>query len=204
MQNVKYNSKQDTCVFAVFFRLLYFGFGPEVGHLYSDFGLEMSLAKNNNLTRPKDQKQQAQIQFFRTVQISLGLAFLSLGERLGRVRRHLPADQLPRQRRDVVQPEGAHLQLSHPGQELHHRQVSQGGADRRREDLSGRPQEEEAAEADGEQVDFIITHSILTAKQLFPHFLRIFRLTFQILRPEHSCHIKFASCYTQRTIKAML
>ena len=42
----------------------------------------------------------------------------------------------------------------------------------------------------------VLTHFILTAKQLFLHFLQIFRFIFQILRPEHDCNVKFTSCST--------
>ena len=49
-----------------------------------------------------------------------------------------------------------------------------------------------------------LTHSFLTAKQLFPGFFTFFSAIFKILRPEHDCYAKFTSCSTWRKIKSSL
>ena len=41
-----------------------------------------------------------------------------------------------------------------------------------------------------------LTHSFLTAKQLFPGFFPFFYAIFKYLRPEHDCYAKFTSCST--------
>ena len=41
-----------------------------------------------------------------------------------------------------------------------------------------------------------LTHSFLTAKQLFPGFFTFFYAIFSFLRPEHDCYAKFTSCST--------
>ena len=41
-----------------------------------------------------------------------------------------------------------------------------------------------------------LTHSFLTAKQLFPGFFTFFYAIFKFLRPEPDCYAKFTSCST--------
>ena len=41
-----------------------------------------------------------------------------------------------------------------------------------------------------------LTHSFLTAKQLFPGFFIFFYAIFRFLRLEHDCYAKFTSCST--------
>ena len=42
----------------------------------------------------------------------------------------------------------------------------------------------------------LLTHSFLTAKQLFFGFFTFFYAIFKCLKPEHDCYAKFTSCST--------
>ena len=50
----------------------------------------------------------------------------------------------------------------------------------------------------------LLTHSFLTAKQLFPGFFTFFYAFFLFLRPEHDCYAKFTSCYIKTTLENKL
>ena len=49
-----------------------------------------------------------------------------------------------------------------------------------------------------------LTHSFLTAKQLFPRIFTFFYAISKFSRPEHDCYAKFTSCSKWRNIKTTL